>query len=97
MGKWNYQLQVKDLFQPFKESEDGDIPVKDIAAKIAERMQVLYKHMEKREPSANGMLSELDDFITELKDFPGDLSDFNQLWDNVYDWADENRVWVATF
>lgn len=97
MAKWNYQLSVKDIFAPYKQSKDADIPVKDVAAKIAEKMQALYKHMENQEPDAFSMLSDLDGFITELSDFPGDLSDFNQLWNNVYDWADDNRVWIATF
>lgn len=27
----------------------------------------------------------------------GDKDEFDRVWEEVYDWADDNRVWIATF
>jgi hypothetical protein len=38
----------------------------------------------------------LEDIATDLEE-AGDVPTFDQAWDHFYDWADLNRVWVATF
>jgi hypothetical protein len=87
MAKWNYEVDIKDIFHnedlSFTEHRDA------IVARF--RAQSWFKQL----------VSEHEDY--ELSDLIDDLSDtangaeFDEVWNDIYDWADHYRMWIRTF
>lgn len=73
--------------------KDENLALSERAKKISERFQ-LHKHqLAKR----NIDLGDIKDELEELGDeFGGDVETFDYIWSKVYDWADENGVWIET-
>lgn len=84
MRNWRYTLDVKDIWDNFE--ENGFHYSRDV---IVER---IYKSRF----WANRWEGELDGIVEEMVDSES-LYDFNHVWNDFYDYADANDIWVKTF
>jgi hypothetical protein len=88
MPNWNHALEVADVFH------NADLSFEQIRNVIVERIRDAEWYKEYVANYFDGdMLEEIVDNLAETDT----ESAFNNWWDCFYDWADENRVWVATF
>lgn len=82
---WAHKIDLRHVFhqdRPFTEWRDSIV-----AALTASRWV-----KDTRDADEYGHLGEI---IAELADTT-DLAEFNQVWDAVYDEADQDRVWITT-
>lgn len=79
-GPWRVQIELGDIFH------DDDIPFPEKRDEIVKRV---------REGCKAFTTYELEEILDSLADCE-DEDDFDTYWDDLYDWADENRVWIGT-
>lgn len=85
MAQWTITIDVKEIWSTFQ--DNGYEKSRDaIVAKIKESRW--------RDISAHQI--RLDDLIEELEESLN-LPEFNSIWNELYDLADLDRVWIATF
>ncbi len=86
MRNWKHKFDLKEDWQRAKRKE---ITAKELADIIINKIvnSTFYSNND----------DELQDIINELKGMGADDSfdDFDVIWDQFYDWADENKVWVV--
>lgn len=85
MPHWNISINVKDEWEHFQER--GYAKSRDL---IVEKI----KKSRWRDISASQI--RLDDLIEELEESLN-VHEFNSIWNELYDLADLDRVWLATF
>lgn len=81
-ARWDYVLNLKDVFH------NEEMEFEQRRDEIVKRMKALLI-----DPDLEAWLHELADYVAESED----EDHFNYVWDDFYDWADDHRVWVATF
>jgi hypothetical protein len=87
MTNWKTELDVSDIFH-------SGLPVKELATKIAERLLLL---------SVNPVFTEEEDsilfnFSNDFRDIVETVEEFDDLWEQLYDFADEGyRIWIKLF
>jgi len=105
MVDWKYNVYLADLHEEFDKDEDDDIDVKKVVTTIYNRLLLLKKEIED-DGDPDGMIdgsSGLESSINEFEyfDFAESQSDqiehFNEIMDNLYDFADWNFIWLNTF
>jgi hypothetical protein len=91
MAQWNYKLDVKE---PWRQRQEGEITIQQLAATVAKRLV----KVDFRDEDIN---FDRDDFVDELLGLSEDTSatadDFDDVLARLYDFADEHRLWIATF
>ena len=84
MAQWFHTLNIKEEWHQAKNNE---ITVQQLS-------EIIVKKLKKIKIDS----FEKDDLIMEFIEFSEDKSldkdDFDDLWNEFYDWADSNRVWV---
>ena len=85
MALWVAKVNIKDEWQ---KARAGEISVHELVRILAPKFRGLVR--------TDG---ELEDLIDEMEalDSESTLDDFDDVWDRIYDWADSNHVWIATF
>ncbi len=93
MVNWKYKLNLKEDWQ---KAERKEITAKELADIIVDKIINSNFYCDAKE-KYNHQDYELEDIIDELKGMGADDSfdDFDVIWDQFYDWADENKVWVV--
>ena len=88
MVNWKYKLNLKEDWQ---KAERKEITAKELADIIIDKI-INSAFSSKLDDDF-----ELQDIINELNGMGADDSfdDFDVIWDQFYDWADENKVWVV--
>ncbi len=91
MANWKKEIDLADLYAKYENAEiDGH-----------EMLTCLHKAF-RAFIEANDYLNDIDDFyrfedaVGELA-WTDDIDDADYLLDTIYDFADENRIWVKTF
>lgn len=82
---WHITVDVSDLWSKFEE-----LGLEEAARQVAARI---------RESGWRGITpypNYFDDLVAYLEK-PDNLGDFNARWDELYDLADSDRVWLNTF
>jgi len=89
---WTYKLDVSDVWQKVK---DDKMKLSDFCALVVKRIDEL---MPKVDILDGMLLREIRDNLDALAvdSFP-DVDDFDDIWKDLYNWADRARCWVATF
>ena len=82
MPVWHHKLQLKDIFR------SGEMSFEEKRDEIVRRIKKASWYDEND-------FSILDP--VEGLEFAQDFEEFDGWWNEFYDWADANRVWVATF
>lgn len=97
MGRWIAKIDVSEIFKHYNTLEEEekelrfDITRKEIVTKIQQHYTLLEEIFDNLTT-----LSELVSIVDTLLRAE-DRSEFNEVWDSLYDWCDYNRVWLATF
>ncbi len=82
MPTWTLTINVADVFH------NDDLTFEQIRDTVVQRIR------------ASGWIGEDDHTLGDLVDELGDAADtdeFDAVWDVLYDHADADRVWIATF
>ena len=93
--KWNYKIIVtkpwNDLSNAMK-AEDEKLIKKTLENLVKSiRNQIKrFKNIDEDE------MKSLTDILYNIKTLNFDPEDFNSLWNEVYNWADYNNVWLQT-
>lgn len=88
MPKWLYTLDLSDVFHA------DDVPLPTKARTIADRIEK-SRFFDKAWTSA---LSDVADQLRDLaEDERDDVEEFDLIMNDLYDYADAERVWVDTF
>lgn len=82
MPHWEYKLPLKDIFH------NEDLTFEKRRDEIVHRIKVSSFYAKDQ----HGYLGTIVEHLEDAKDWPT----FNSWWDEFYDYADEERVWVAT-
>ena len=84
MANWKYSINIKNEWQKAK---NGQMSIKELVKIIVPKFQ--------KNPLND---DDLEDLLWELEqlDDTAQTSDFDEIWESIYDWADEKRVWIKT-
>jgi len=92
MPKWKHQVNVKASFH----NDDMTFTQRrDAICKTFRKAPFWPKDHEELE-RADAETWRIWELVDELADTEGE-DEFDWVWDEIYDWADRNRVWIATF
>ena len=88
MRRWKYRIALK---KEWKAAKNGEMDVEVLTKEIGKKIRVLLAD----NPTLNGMF--IDGVTSTLESFSGDdLDEFDDIFDNLYNWADVHDVWVET-
>lgn len=86
MANWKYKLDLKEDWQ---RADRKEITAKELADIVIDKI------------TSSAFYSEQDDELQYIiEEFQGlgandSFDDFDVVWDQFYNWADDNRVWIA--
>ena len=83
MSRWDHHLNIKDVFY------NEGLSFKQRRDEIVRRIRAARWY---RDYDGYFLLSDIVDRLAEAED----ADDFDDAWDEFYDFADTERVWVAT-
>jgi putative heme iron utilization protein len=86
MPDWKYEIDVSDVFP------DDSLDVADKALIIAERIRHKFDGLE----LGSSERTVLHDLCDDLK-LIGDEDEFDEVWEEMYVWAERNRLWIKTW
>ena len=78
---WKHKVLLGDIFH------DDDLSLHNKAEIIAKRFRTQF-------PDNDDLEELLDELVDAAEN--DSISWFDVVWDHIYDWADEERVWVDT-
>ena len=85
MPQWNITIDVKDVWENF---DKNDVPAS--VKLVVERIKASgWRNITPYPHTFDQLISDLEASET--------LDEFNSWWSEVYDLADIDRVWIATF
>ena len=90
MGKWLFNLDIKELHNQAK--EHSILPndwAKNLANEIKNQLHVLYNNDEELEQIVFDLEYDIDDNST--------WNDTDSILEDLYNWADYVRCWIRTF
>ena len=87
---WKHKLDVSDLW---KKVSNDEIALAEFTKEVAVKLQSLKNDI----PILNH--NEIDRLSASLKRVgrTKNKDKFDKVWNTIYDWADANKVWIATF
>ena len=92
MANWKQTLDITDLMEDFYETEDVDT----FAKRASTRIQLFIEHHHSW-TDRTGITEDLEEIAEGLISYSDDKSEVDFLLDNLYDLADNARIWVKTF
>jgi hypothetical protein len=102
MTDWKYNVYLADLKTEFDKDDDEDKDVKKCVDIVHDRL-VLLKRVIEKDDDPDDIIHGLDDCINDFHYFDsyGSKTDqierFDELMDDLYDFADWNFIWLNTF
>lgn len=91
MANWKMKIDVSDIWQKYEDDNDFE-------AFKSELLTVLNSETEKiSDVLGEDEAREYEDMVQEIEYGADDEDEFDYIWQNLYDWADVNKVWIATF
>ena len=91
MGKWAYKIDVADLW---RQQEDEEISFEDFVRELTDTFSSEVENIHETIGYSEAMVFE---DIVQRMSMAGDEEEFDDEWHQLYDWADDNRVWINTF
>lgn len=92
MANWKHTLNLK---VEWEQADEDKITVQQLASIVAAKLSKI----DFKDEDVN---YDRDEFVDELEGFSEDLTatknDFDNVWERLYDWADdEHRLWIEIF
>lgn len=91
MANWVVKLDIADIWNKYQDDEDFE------EFKEALVPALKAKQEEIQEKLGDDAAMQFEDTITEIEYNADDVEEFDYIWQDFYDWADENLVWLGTF
>lgn len=95
MTNWKYTINLKDTWG---KAQEGEGSVNEVVTSFLSQV----KDVQERLPYDSQIATAVDQLeymleeaVQAEEDIDGD--DFDEVWCDVYDWADRNKVWLQTF
>jgi hypothetical protein len=82
MGLWLHKVRLKDVFH------NDDLSFEERRDETVRRFNLVRRHHFPED-------LDLELLLEELAEAP-DPDEFDIVWDSIYDWCDDYRVWVET-
>lgn len=79
---WEKTISVSDIW-------DTPMSPRTMVPLIIERFRETFE--QDAEPELDNLL---DEFAFALEDEHFSVDDFDAIWEEIYDWADENSIWI---
>jgi uncharacterized protein YjaG (DUF416 family) len=104
MTDWKYNVYLADLFEEFENDDEADI--KKVVQCTCDRLVMLQNKIKEREKDPNEFLKGLgglnfiiDDleFFDYDMDYEEQVEKFDEIMNDLYDFADYNFIWINTF
>ena len=92
MANWKQTLDITDLMETFEQTEDA----LTFAKRASTRIQLFIEHHHSW-TDRTGITEDLEEIAEGLISYSDDKSEVDFLLDNLYDLADNARIWVKTF
>lgn len=87
MANWLYTIQLPE----FQKCQNEEGSLEDVIRAFLEQIQIVPQELR-------------DEIEWELEELQGlldagdpDPDDFDDVWETIYNWADENRIWINIF
>jgi hypothetical protein len=106
MTNWKYNVYLADLFEEFYDaSEEGEGNIKKVVMTTLDRLMLLKNKIKKDDDDPDSLLKGLGglDFITDdfeffdyELDYEEQIEKFDEIMNDLYDFADYNYVWINT-
>jgi len=90
MANWVIKLDVADIWNKYQDDEDFDEFKEALIPRLEDKVEEVVDEL------GDGVGMEFEDMIEEIKN-ADDVEEFDYVWQNMYDWADANMVWLGTF
>lgn len=91
MANWVIKLDLSDIWNKYQEDEDFEEFKEALIPRLKEKLE------EVQEKLGDDAAMEFEDMISEIEYNAEDVEEFDYIWQDFYDWADENKVWLGTF
>jgi hypothetical protein len=89
MANWKHTLDLSDIWNSEPNSE--------LYTEISKRLTAKAAEMKNAGTITEEDYDDLCDVSDDIQSIT-DVEDFDNLWDEVYDWADhDHRLWIKTF
>jgi len=94
MGKWIYKMNFKDIWDAY---DNDEMEFSEFVTKFVQKLKHHYEELQSKNIVDEDELSLLDTIIDEFQ-YAGVMgeNDFDDILSDLYNWADYNRVWIAT-
>jgi hypothetical protein len=96
MAGWRYTVNLLPEWEEVSsEDDDGNrkLPLKKMIPIIVERFRTTLPSTLFQ--SVEHLLDQLTALVTDLEDDDVDGDEFDEVFGQIYNWADLNRVWIA--
>jgi bifunctional DNA-binding transcriptional regulator/antitoxin component of YhaV-PrlF toxin-antitoxin module len=90
MANWVIKLDVADIWEKYQDDEDFDEFKEALIPRLEDKVEEVVDEL------GDGVGMEFEDMIEEIKN-ADDVEEFDYVWQDMYDWADANMVWLGTF
>lgn len=91
MANWVIKIDVADIWQKYEDDEDFDAFKEELLPILKSKVEEVSKKLGEEEAM------EFEDLVSEIEYNADDEDEFDYIWQQLYDWADSNRVWLGTF
>lgn len=94
MGRWKERIELADLWHSFEEDESQENFLK-VRDEVVRRFREASWMKDASDADSEMDLDRLSDLLDQLA-YTETTDEFDSYWDDVLDWADDNRLWVET-
>jgi hypothetical protein len=89
-GKWIFQINISNLINEYNENNDINNFKVNLVNLLSSRISDINLFAGKEG------LEKFENIIEKLKKAPDDVEKIDKCLDELYDWADENNVWIES-
>jgi Zn-dependent M32 family carboxypeptidase len=90
MANWKFKIDVSEIWQKYEDDNDFESFISELIPALKAKQDEVTEKVDEDEAM---------DYEDMLNDLEGttDEDEFDFVWQQLYDWADFNKVWIATF
>lgn len=91
MADWKYKIDMADTWERYPD----EIGFRTLKSLVVDELNKALEDLRDIIEDEDEIMS-LEDLISEIE-ITDDEEEFDPVWTELYDWADYNKVWIATF
>jgi len=103
MTDWKYNVYLADLFEEF---DEGEANIKKVVMSTLDRLMLLKNLIKSKEKNPDNFLNGLGglnfiigdlEFFDYDMDYEEQVEKFDEIMNDLYDFADDKYIWINTF